>query len=97
MEDLPLGALASCASVSRRWSPAAIRRLWRDLKSPLPLLELLAPLYMTEAGSGVFTSRTWVRTPIVYGAKNSNILLRHSNLVNWQRRTGKFSMTTHVE
>ncbi|KAG8965350.1 hypothetical protein FRC03_000650 [Tulasnella sp. 419] len=37
-------ALVAAARVNRQWSEHALDRLWRNLESVVPLLEILAPL-----------------------------------------------------
>lgn len=45
MELQGRGTLASCMAVSKYWNAVAIKHLWKELASPVPLLELLAPLH----------------------------------------------------
>lgn len=89
MEDQRQGTLVSCTRVSRTWSDVAIRRLWRHLASPLPLLELLAPLHPTTSGAGLSKTTTWVRTEALRINTSSYILktFKPSEIAtaDWQR------------
>ncbi|KAG8965349.1 hypothetical protein FRC03_000649, partial [Tulasnella sp. 419] len=50
-------ALAAAARVNRQWSLYALDRLWRNLKTVVPLLEILAPL----VNSAVPGTSAWTR------------------------------------
>ncbi|KAG8932465.1 hypothetical protein FRC02_001089 [Tulasnella sp. 418] len=55
-------ALAAAARVNRQWSLYALDRLWRNLKTVVPLLEILAPLVNSAVpGTSAWTRLTqWV-------------------------------------
>lgn len=65
MEHQGRGTLASCVLVCRSWSDVALRRLWRELDSPMPLLELLAALHPIETKEGTGIHKAWVRISIL--------------------------------
>lgn len=46
------GTLATCARVSTFWSSLALAKLWKDPPSPIPLLNLLAPLRRVAEDGG---------------------------------------------
>lgn len=62
--------LAACARVCQSWKEPALDRLWRDMTSPVPLMEVLSPLH----GSKVNGKTSWVRPHDVSEYR------RHANL-----------------
>lgn len=52
------GTLAVCTRVCSSWSSPSLDRLWRDMESIVPILELISPLRLVEKEDG---SQQWVR------------------------------------